>query len=114
MLRRPDGQRAQQEAVDDAEERGVDADAERQRQYGDAGESRRPPERSEGMTDVLPDAFKPRLPSLVANGVFDRFEAADRAPCRLERVFGRHSLAKMLLDEGIEITTQFVVQNDER
>ena len=46
-------QRPEDHAVDDGEDRRVGPDAERQRQDGDEGESRRPQEVPDGVTEVL-------------------------------------------------------------
>ena len=47
------GQRAQDHTVDERKNRGVRADAERQRQDGDEGNNRRGAQRAKGKTDVL-------------------------------------------------------------
>jgi hypothetical protein len=46
-------QRPQKNGVDDAEDGGVSADAERQRQHRDRGKARAPKQRSKGVAEVL-------------------------------------------------------------
>ena len=60
-------ERLQHDPVDDAEYGAVGADPERQRQDGDGGESRRLPEITEGVAQVLRERLHGRLP-YVATG----------------------------------------------
>src|SRR5206468_7090141 len=53
LLRRLYRQRPQQQAVDDGEDGGVRADAERERKDGDDRHDRRRPQRTEGQADVV-------------------------------------------------------------
>ena len=55
----PDGKRANQQAVDQREDRRVGADAERQREDGDGREDGRLGQHSHAVTDVLPDLLEP-------------------------------------------------------
>jgi hypothetical protein len=52
-VRISEGQWPQHHGVDHAEDRGIGADAEGQRQGGDEGEARALPERSRGVPDIL-------------------------------------------------------------
>ena len=56
------GQRPQHDRVDDGEDGGVRADAERQRREDDDREADRPAQRAERETDVAADAVEPRGP----------------------------------------------------
>ena len=54
LLRVVDGQRAEEKRIDDGEDGGAGADADRQRQDRRRGERRRAPQRAERVADVLP------------------------------------------------------------
>jgi hypothetical protein len=55
----PDPQRPQEQPVGEAEDRAVGADADRQGENGNGGESRRTGERPPCVPDVLPHGFQP-------------------------------------------------------
>ena len=53
-------QRPQQHGVDDAEDRRVGADAEREREDGDGGKARAAKERACPVAEILPEGFEQR------------------------------------------------------
>ncbi len=55
-----DSQRLQQDRVDQAEDRGIGANPERQREQRDGGESAIRPKRSQSVANVLANRFQPR------------------------------------------------------
>jgi hypothetical protein len=57
-----EGQRRKQSRVDDAEDRGVGGDAERERKNGDGGKGRLSPEQPQGQTGVPQDVCHELLP----------------------------------------------------
>ena len=82
------GQRSQQHGVHDAEDRGVGADAERQRDQRDGREARRADEQARGVAYVTQQVGSRREP--VAGGAGQRGHAADRRArfrgrCALDR-----------------------------
>jgi hypothetical protein len=55
-----DRKRLQKDRFHDAEQGGVGADAERQRQHDDGGESRRRPQCAERVLQIAPSVVEPR------------------------------------------------------
>ena len=52
------GQRLEEHGIDDGEDRGIGADAERQHEHREDRESRIPPKRAQGVADVLPQRLE--------------------------------------------------------
>jgi hypothetical protein len=80
--RLPDRQRPQHHRVDQGEDDGVRANAERERQYGDDGESGIPTERSECVAQVPGHVFQ-ASPAHILHRFFDLRDVAafqERAP----------------------------------
>ena len=71
-------QRTQQHAVDDAEDRGGRADADRQRQHGDRREHALPVEHAQPVSQVAQEIVEPGHAALVAQGVHRVGEARRR------------------------------------
>ena len=71
------GKRAQQHAVDDAEDGGVGADAERESEYGDDGESRRFSQHSQRVAKIAEEILEELHAALVAAFLFQLLCAAD-------------------------------------
>ncbi len=63
------GQRPEKHAVDDAEDGGVGADADGQRQEDHGGERRRPAKRAHAVPQVAPHVIEPGQAPLIAQGV---------------------------------------------
>ena len=104
------GQRPQQHRVDDAEDGRVRADAEREREHGDAGESRASAEHPRRMPRVVPELLQPR-PSPRGGGVFrDQREAAKLASGRgaslIARQSSRGSLVGLLGQMELELVAK--------
>jgi hypothetical protein len=69
-------QRLEQHPAHDAEDRGIGADAECQREHDDDGEGRAPTEAPERIPDVRGDALDPRQRTLVVHRFHGLGEAA--------------------------------------
>src|SRR3982751_1051726 len=67
FVRLGDGQRAEQNGVDDAEDRAVDADAEGEREQRDQREAGSLPEAPHGVADVLRQGFHSASYGTMAN-----------------------------------------------
>ena len=97
-------QRPQQDGADDAEDGGVGADAERERDHGDGGEARRPPQRaqrrarrSRRRSSSQMNVRASRCRSLRVR------DAAERAPRREARLVRGHAAAPILVLEQGEV-----------
>ena len=73
------GKRPQEDAVDDAEDRGVGADAERQRRHGDGGEAGVRGEAAQSVADVLQQCLHHSLLSAVIGSTRDARRAGSHA-----------------------------------
>ena len=102
-------QRTQQHRVDEAEDRGVCADAERQREHGDHREARALAKRAQGVSCVLERALDQadaaRVPALLTALI----EAAELTERREARVLGRHAGGEVDLDLTVEVIADFFV-----
>jgi hypothetical protein len=67
FLRRGGGQRTQRDAVEDREQSGVDADAEREGDHRGGGKTRAAAERPDGVADIVPEV-RQHLGSSFVNG----------------------------------------------
>ena len=85
------GQRFQERRVDEAEDRCVCADAERDRRNRDGREPRAPPEKTQRVAHVLPPAFEDPQPARVAALLFSLLDRAHLTQGRVARVTGSHS-----------------------
>ena len=108
------GQRAQQHGVDDAEDRGIGADAERQGQQDDGGVGRVLSQVAERESDVLRHhvdrAHAPRL----ATVVLDQGDAAEVLTGRVARRVGRHPAGDERLGLELEMVAEFGVHRPAR
>ena len=110
LIGRGIGQRPEERRIDDAEDRGVDADAEGQRRHSGGGEAWRLREEPQRIPQVLQQRLHAAEATAVANGFPRLFDTADRAP-RLAMGLGRRqSAAERILLEHFEMRAQFVVE----
>ena len=103
-------QRAEQDAVDDAEDRRVGADPERHRQHDHDREARVAAEIAQPVAQVLGERLEqPRQPG-VAHVVLDAIEGAERAHRRPPGVAGRHAGLDVLLGEHVDVESELLVE----
>jgi hypothetical protein len=88
---------AQEQRVDSAEDRGVRANAERERQDGHERKSRRAHKRSERVAHVLPQLVEEPQPERFAALLFDTHDASRRAQCGQARGVRAHACVEVLL-----------------
>jgi hypothetical protein len=106
LPRIPDGQRAQDEAVDEREDRGVRADSERQRKHGDRRHDRRCNQLPDGDADIVDiSAARPGTRAFRQLEKRRRVERVERDPSRL--VVGCAAADCRRLQLG-EVTREFV------
>ncbi len=76
-MRPSDVQRSEEQCIRDAEDGGVGADADRERQHGREGEGRTARHHPKGVTHVATEIFEPARAAGVARLFFDGLEAAE-------------------------------------
>ena len=108
-LRLRDGKRLQQQRIDEAEDRGVRADAERKRQDGDDRECRRSTQQPERIADIsaqlVDDAQPEHLPAFVSPGV----DAAKRDPRQSVSFVGGDAAADEIGTVQIDMQSHLVL-----
>ena len=103
-------QRPQQHAVYNAENCRGRADAERQREDGDGGERGILTQHAEGKAQVLEQGFKEGKSTMIADGFFGLFEAAEFEEGVASGCAGGHAGAEVVRDVQFEVASQFVIQ----
>ena len=104
------GQRPQQHAVHDAEDRGVRPDPERERQYDGHGEGRRLPQAAQAVADVLHQALeRPSAPG-VAHPLLRLIHSAEAHARGAARVLFAHAGLPVLLGLQLEVHPQLGVE----
>ena len=102
--------RPKHHGVDDAEHRGVGADAERQRDDRDGREARRSAQATRGIAHILPDGFHGALPATPAHLRLRRPDASDLDTRRSLGSLARHSGAHFFVDGQLQVVPQLVVE----
>src|SRR5207245_1654491 len=105
-------------AVDDAEDRGVGADAERQGDHRDGGECRLPAQRAQGKAQVLYQHDEILLAVLASRAAFVRRAAvaavllhvAEAAQRFLARGRGGPSARDEVLHFGVDVKAEFLIE----
>src|SRR5262245_8773506 len=97
------GERLEENAANDTEDRGVGANAERQCEHDDGGEGRAVPERANRESHVGRELLEPTRPALIARlflVVFDATELAER--CR-PRSAQRHAASDVRSSLALDV-----------
>ncbi len=102
--------RAEEHGVDDAEQRGIDADAKRQCPYGYACERAMPAQRSDGVSNVLRNHVEDRQPALLPVDFLDLLDSTELAPRRSARVGRREAAAHVFVDQQVEVDLNLLAQ----
>ena len=105
------GQRTEQHAVDDAEDRRCGADAETERQDRNNGEGLGPEKQAHAVTHIAKKVFEERRPVLVPRAfleILDATEPDKRLPSRFVR---GHSGAPVLLGLLIDVKADLLVES---
>jgi hypothetical protein len=105
-----DRQIAQHQGVDHAEHRRVRADAQRQQQHDDNGESGRTAQHAGAVLQVAPGAVEYRFPANVTNPILHRFDAAQLDARGANGLRPRQPRSHLFFDSGGEKLAQLVVQ----
>ena len=102
------GERPQQRRVDDAEERGGHADAERERQPGQDGEGRLMAQLAQRVLHVLKDRLHHASASDVVAAVLNHRDVAEAAQCRLPCRGRIEALARVLVGPHRHVKVQLL------
>src|SRR6476620_4877148 len=102
-------QRTQEHRVDEAEDRGVRSDAEREREHGDRREARALPKRAQRVSSVLQRALDQADAARVTALLAALIDAAKLTKRREPRVFGRHAGGQVRLNLTVEVIADFLV-----
>ena len=105
-----DGQGAQHHRVDDAEDGGVGADAEREDDDRHRRERRRTPQGTSGIADVPPEVLDAGFPTGVACLFFHGIQTSDLEPRGPDRGVRRQTAPDLCVDGSIEVGTELLVE----
>ncbi len=105
-----EGQRADEESVDDAENGGAGADAEADDENGERGEAGVAAKGAEGVTKVLENAIEGGQAAGVAVQLFRRFDAAEREEGGAAGFGGSQAAPPVLFGEQFDVRGDFVVE----
>ena len=109
-VRRAHRQRAQQQTVDEAEERRVRADAERERDRHDEGERRALQQHSEGVAYVLGEDVEERQAMLFAVRFAEPVRSAELQQGLASSVRGGEAAPLELVSQELEVRRQLLVE----
>ena len=102
-------QRRQQNSIDQAENRGIRADAQRQRQHRNYGKARRSSQGASAVTQILRPSFQeshaPRVPAFF----FGSLHSAKLQASLAQRFRARQAAADEILRAGFDVETEFGV-----
>ena len=107
-LRIRDGQGPQHERLVDLEQRGIRADAERQRQQRDEREDGRVTQGAQRVSQVARQIVEPTPPALVAAAFEDRVQRAEFATRPARRLVGRNAFGFELRGALLQVERQFL------
>ena len=103
-------ERAKQQRVDGGEDGGGGTDAETECDDGGEGEGAVAPELAEGVTGVLPEEFETGAGAVIADGLFDLFDAAEIRERGAARLLRGHAGGNLLIGEHVCICANFVLK----
>jgi hypothetical protein len=104
--------RAEHEAVQQSEERGVQADAQSQYRYGCKGKARVSQHLSRAVTNVADETDKPREATLVSLGLDGLRDATIPKDRETHSVYGRFTGAPRVVYGHLQMASQFVLEID--
>jgi hypothetical protein len=100
----------QQEGIDETEDRGVRADAERERENGDEGERGRAPQRPERVLQIAPCIVDPTERPRIAMKLLRLLDPAERQPRGMACLFRQHPSAQELIFEDRQMRGNFALE----
>jgi hypothetical protein len=108
-IRRGVGERCEQHAVDEREDGGVGADAERERDNDGQADDRRTRDRSNGVPDVLAQFVEPAERLLITEAFAQLIDAAEGAAGGAPRFIRRQSHCFKAMRQQSQVITYFLV-----
>ena len=102
------GGRPEHEAVDDAKECRVRAEAERDRENDRGGEPRAPAQSARGPAQVLPQCVEQREPARIAGRLLHLLDASEREPSLASRFVFRQSIGDQPVGLDVDVKLNFV------
>jgi hypothetical protein len=109
LLRIPHGKHPEQHRVDQAEDRGVGADTQSQRNQGYDGKAGAPPEHTEPESQVLPQIVDDAESARVPASFLDQFHSAEGPQSRGASLLAIHAGPHVVLDLSFEMKAQLLV-----
>src|SRR5262245_4702751 len=110
LLRLSDGQRLQQQRVEQAEDRRIRADANRQRKRGHGSEAFALKQHSEAKTKVLKERIDKSDSTHIAMSLLQQSDVSELAARGPSRLCLTHSLAEISLGEQAQVSLDLVVE----
>jgi hypothetical protein len=110
FVRVHDRQGAQQQHVDEAEDRGVGANRQRHRERRDRGGGRRPAHRPQRVAKVSAQILDPVDPARVPDLFLDQRDVAELPQCRRSGLLRSEARCPMQLELTLEMIAQLIVQ----
>ena len=101
-------QRPEDDGVEEREYRRHRARAHRQNNQHDEREAVRAPERADRVREIAAKVIEPEEAGLVAIGLFRHGHGAEVSPSRPARVFGRETLANVVISSFVEVRVDLV------
>src|SRR5262245_65200002 len=96
--------------MDDAENRGRTADADRQRQQDHGGENGIPVQRANRVSKILAETFYPSQPALILIYLLHLPHSTKPEPRRSPRILQTHPLPQVVLNLHLEVRANFFLQ----
>src|SRR5215510_11525671 len=96
--------------MDDAENRGRTADADRQRKQYHNRENGIPEQRTNRVAEILPETFYPSQPALIQICLLYLLHSAKSEPRRSPRILRAHPLPKVVLNLHFDVRADFFLQ----
>src|SRR5262247_4223099 len=96
--------------MDDAENRGRTADADRQRKQRHDRENGIPEQRTNRVAEILPETFYPSQPALIPICLLHLLHSTTPEPRRSPRILRAHPLPQVVLNLHLEARADFFLQ----
>jgi hypothetical protein len=90
------GNRAEQDGIDDGENRRARADAEREGEHDNGAKTGRPAQRARRVAEILEKLFEPHEPSLAARALLDLLHATELPLRGVARFVRRHPIVHVI------------------
>src|SRR5215510_3836063 len=96
--------------MDDAENRGRTADADRQRKQRHDRENGIPEQRTNRVAEILPETFYPSQPALIPIRLLHLLHSTKPEPRRSPSILRAHPLPQIVLNLHLEVRADFFLQ----